>query len=140
MKALEILCPHGVKESDLGTCEANLLALWRIVPAGKAVDLVEDGKMTFRDTHDEETGEVLFGPYRGRHIVDGFGNTICEHIHDFNHAYLIAAAPRLLAALERCVDQIEQMRGLFDDPDGTIQKALDDAYHAMALADGGEKA
>lgn len=113
MKALQILCPDGIKESELSALEAN--------------------------THDEETDEVLYGPYRGRHIVDGFGNVICEFVHEFNNAYLIAAAPRLLAALERCVEQIEQMRGLFDDEDGAIQTALDEANAAIAFA-AGEKA
>lgn len=139
MKALQILCPDGIKESELSALEANLFALWRIVPAGKAVDWVEEGKMAFRDTHDEETGEVLYAPYRGRHIVDGFGNIICEFVHESNNAYLIAAAPRLLAALERCIDQIEQMRSLFDDEDGAIQAALDDANAAIAFAAGERK-
>ncbi|MDR9060627.1 hypothetical protein [Burkholderia multivorans] len=51
-------------------------------------------------------------------------------------ARLIAAAPDLLAALEACVTQIEQMRGLFDDSDGAIQAALEDAQKAINKAGG----
>lgn len=38
---------------------------------------------------------------------------------------------KLRAALEACVQQIEQMKGMFPDDDGTIQGALDDALLAM---------
>jgi hypothetical protein len=51
-----------------------------------------------------------------------------------DNARLIAAAPVLLACLEECVSQMEQMRGMFDDSDGAIQKALDDAYEAIRMA------
>lgn len=128
MKVLESLCPNGVKKDDLEPYEANMLAIWRVIPEGKAY---EGGEL--RDTHDED-GTPLIGPYRGRHIVDGFGNPICEFIHDEKHAWLIAAAPHLMAALERCVEQIEQMRGLFDDSDCAIQNALDSAEYAMKSA------
>lgn len=130
MKTMEILCPPGIDESDLSVYESNLLAIWRVIPEGKTVG--------GRDTHDED-GNLVIWPYRGRHIVDGFGNTICEFIHEERHAHLLAAAPRLLAALERCVEQIGQMREMFDDEDGAIQTALDDANDAIALA-AGEKA
>lgn len=72
-----------------------------------------------------------------RAIIDEDGIVICEPspMGEAN-ARLIAAAPQLLAALEGCVWQLEQMHGMFDDSDGTIQSALDDARAAIALARG----
>jgi hypothetical protein len=52
-------------------------------------------------------------------------------------ARLIASAPELLACLEECVLQMEQMRAMFDDRDGAIQAALDGAKGAIAKATGG---
>jgi hypothetical protein len=40
----------------------------------------------------------------------------------------------LLGALDACTTQIEQMRGMFDDSDGTIAQALEDAEDAVAMA------
>lgn len=40
----------------------------------------------------------------------------------------------LSGALESCMGQIEQMKGMFDDSDGAIQASLDDADEAMAEA------
>ncbi len=40
----------------------------------------------------------------------------------------------LLAALQSCVSQIEQMQGMFDDNDDDIREALDDAYAAIKNA------
>ena len=34
-------------------------------------------------------------------------------------------------ALQACVNQIEQMKGAFDDHDGAIQSALDNAYESL---------
>lgn len=39
-------------------------------------------------------------------------------------------AQTLAGALDTCVTQIEQMKGMFDDSDGAIQQALDDASDA----------
>ena len=71
--------------------------------------------------------------YRG--IVDENGDIICHPspMGEAN-ARLIAAAPALLDALQTCVTQIEQMRGMFDDEDGAIQQALEEAYRAIAAA------
>lgn len=41
-----------------------------------------------------------------------------------------AIATNLAGALDACVTQIEQMKGMFDDSDGAIQRALDDAETA----------
>jgi hypothetical protein len=54
-----------------------------------------------------------------------------------DNARLIASAPELLACLEECVLQMEQMRAMFDDRDGAIQAALDGANAAIAKATGG---
>ena len=59
---------------------------WRIIPAGFWLD-----GDTLRPTHDEETGESLVAPYRGRHIVDRFGNPVAEFIHDEQDARRIVA-------------------------------------------------
>lgn len=40
----------------------------------------------------------------------------------------------LESALDECVLQIEQMQGMFDDSDGRIQAALDDARDALSAA------
>jgi hypothetical protein len=70
-----------------------------------------------------------------RAIVDADGYTICNPSPmGESNARLIAAAPSLLASLEACVWQIEQMRGMFDESDGTIQEALDGAYEAIRMA------
>lgn len=50
---------------------------------------------------------------------------------------LIAAAPELAAALVECIEQIEQMRGMFDDQDGAIQACLARAEAALDKAAGG---
>ncbi|WP_141054918.1 hypothetical protein [Tepidiphilus succinatimandens] len=50
---------------------------WRVIPDGMWLD-----GDTLRPTHNEETGEPLVAPYRGRHIVDGSGRPIAEFIHD----------------------------------------------------------
>lgn len=73
-----------------------------------------------------------------RAVVDENGYVVCEPspMGEAN-ARLIAAAPDLLAALERCVEQIQQMRGMFDDSDGTIQAALEDAQKAIDMVTGG---
>lgn len=55
---------------------------------------------------------------------------------DNETAKVIALNRELLAALEACVTQIEQMRGLFNDQDGTIQASLEDAYKAIQAAKG----
>lgn len=52
-------------------------------------------------------------------------------------ANLTATEAVLLAALKSCVVQIQQMQGMFDDSDGTIQAALEDAQKAIAKAAGG---
>lgn len=41
----------------------------------------------------------------------------------------------LVAALNGCLHQISQMRGMFNDEDGTIQAAVDDADEALDMAD-----
>lgn len=102
---------------------------WRVVPEG----MTADG----RPTHDEDTGELVVSPHRGRHIVDANGRVVCEFVHDEGDAHLMAAAPMLLAALESCVEQILQMRGMFDDSDGAIEGALEDAMDAIARTNGG---
>lgn len=73
-----------------------------------------------------------------RAIIDEDGYVVCSPspMGEAN-ARLIAAAPDLLAALESCVTQIEQMRGLFDDADGAIKSALEDAQKAIDKATGG---
>lgn len=73
-----------------------------------------------------------------RAIIDEDGYVVCSPspMGEAN-ARLIAAAPDLLAALERCVEQIQQMRGMFDDSDGTIQAALEDAQKAIDMVTGG---
>lgn len=50
-----------------------------------------------------------------------------------NHGMLLALR-ECLGALDACVTQIEQMRGMFDDADGTIQEAVDDAEDAEKKA------
>lgn len=45
-----------------------------------------------------------------------------------------AALLDCMGALSMCADQIHQMRGMFDDADGTIQDALDAAEDAEAKA------
>jgi hypothetical protein len=72
-----------------------------------------------------------------RAIVEADGSTVCSPspMGDSN-ARLIAAAPDLLACLEECVFQMEQMQGMFDDKDGTIQAAIDNAKDAIARATG----
>jgi len=40
-------------------------------------------------------------------------------------------AASLAGALDSCVHQLQQMRGMFDDQDGAIQKAIADAEQAM---------
>lgn len=51
----------------------------------------------------------------------------------------------MAGALQACVDQIEQMKGMFDDSDGTIGDALQvanealDGYHASTEAAGSRK-
>jgi len=73
-----------------------------------------------------------------RAIVDEDGVTICDPSPmGEDNARLIAAAPALLASLQACVLQMEQMRGMFDDSDGAIQAAIDDAKDAIAKATGG---
>lgn len=57
-----------------------------------------------------------------------------------------ATAMRDMAgALQACIDQIQQMRGMFDDADGTIEdtlqsaeKALDSHYQSLGQKDGGD--
>jgi hypothetical protein len=49
-------------------------------------------------------------------------------------AKLIRQNQRLLDALGSCVEQIEQMQGMFDDEDGTIQAALEEARKAIDMA------
>jgi hypothetical protein len=72
-----------------------------------------------------------------RAIVDADGNTICNPSPmGESNARLIASVPNLLASLEACVWQMEQMRGMFDDSDGAIQAAIDDAKDAIAKATG----
>jgi hypothetical protein len=73
-----------------------------------------------------------------RAIVDEDGYTICNPSPmGEDNARLIAAAPALLASLQACVLQMEQMRGMFDDSDGSIQATIDDAKGAIAKATGG---
>ena len=45
-----------------------------------------------------------------------------------------AALLDCMGALSMCADQIHQMRGMFDDADGTIQDALDAAEDAEKKA------
>lgn len=53
---------------------------------------------------------------------------------DFNAVLgLITAAPELSAALSGLLEQVHQMRGMFDDEDGTIQAAIDDSDAALSL-------
>jgi hypothetical protein len=54
---------------------------------------------------------------------------------------LISAAPRLLRALNECTaalgalrTQVEQMKGMFPDADGTIREALQDGRLAQRYA------
>lgn len=129
---------------------------WRIVEPGKTAEGF--------DTHDED-GNLVIAPYRGRHIVTSGLVTVCEFVHDQEDARRIIACVNackgiptealecqakrdltaklieqnqaLLAALERCVDQILQMQGMFDDCDGAIHAALEDAEQAIAEAKGG---
>lgn len=97
-----------------------MLATWRVIPEGKTAD--------GRDTHDED-GNPRIAPYRGRHIVNGFGSPICEFVHDAYHARLLAAAPKLLAAL--------QLIEVDEDGDGFIcREAMDVVREAMAYATG----
>ncbi|MBU9211670.1 hypothetical protein [Burkholderia multivorans] len=49
-------------------------------------------------------------------------------------ANLTATEAVLLAALKSCVVQIQQMQGMFDDSDGAIQAALEDAQDAIDMA------
>ena len=39
----------------------------------------------------------------------------------------------LRASLQDCLTQIYQMRGMFDDADGTIQDTIDDAEETLRL-------
>lgn len=41
-------------------------------------------------------------------------------------------AEELAGALNALLHQVEQMKGMFPDTDGTIQNAVDDAYEALA--------
>lgn len=68
------------------------------------------------------------------------GHVDIDRIMSGDNARFVASFLSLLGALESCINQIEQMRGLFDDSDGAIQAALDDARGALAAArgDGGE--
>lgn len=77
---------------------------------------------------DDVPGSVI--GYRA--IVDEDGTTICapSPMGEAN-ARLIASAPDLRAALEGLLDQVEQMRGLFNDSDGAIARALKDAKLAL---------
>lgn len=129
---------------------------WRVIQDGETAE----GRPVF-----DEDGTLVVAPYRGRHIVSQFGDPIAEFIHDEGNARriiacvnackgiptealecqtkkdltakLIALNRELLAVLDACVTQIEQMRGLFNDQDGTIQAALDDAYKVIQAAKGG---
>ncbi|WP_126448395.1 hypothetical protein [Sulfuricystis multivorans] len=129
---------------------------WRIVEPGKTAE--------GRDTHDEDGNLVIF-PYRGRHIVTNGLVPVCEFVYDQEDARRIVACVNackgiptealecqakkdltaklieqhqaLLAALEGCVEQIEQMRGMFDDSDSAIQAALENAQKAIDMATGG---
>lgn len=51
-------------------------------------------------------------------------------------ARLIEAAPDLLGALQSLLHQVQQMRGMFPDEDGTIAAAVEDAEDAVAKARG----
>ena len=44
-----------------------------------------------------------------------------------------AVATEMYAALNQCTEQIQQMRGMFDDSDGAIESALEDADTATEL-------
>jgi hypothetical protein len=126
---------------------------WHVIEPGKTADGY--------DTYNEE-GDLVIAPYRGRHIVTQYGDPVAEFIHDHEDARRIVACVnackgiptealecqakrdlsaklieqnrRLLAALEGCVVQIQQMQGMFDDSDGTIQAALEDAQEAIDMA------
>jgi len=83
---------------------------------------------------DDEVPGAIIG-YRA--IVDEDGSVICNlSPMGEDNARLIAAAPMLLASLEACVLQMEQMQGMFDDEDGAIEAAIHDARHAIAKATG----
>lgn len=72
-----------------------------------------------------------------RAIIDDRDEVVCAPSPmGEENARLIAAAPQLLAALEACVEQIRQMRGMFGDSDGAIQAALDAADEAIGRAYG----
>jgi uncharacterized protein YukE len=73
---------------------------------------------------------------------------MAQAIEDEGHDFVSALDPAKLAvmrdmagALQACVDQIQQMKGMFDDSDGTIGAALQaaeealDSYHASAEAE-----
>lgn len=51
-------------------------------------------------------------------------------------SFLVRGGPKLLAALEGCLHQMEQMKDMFDDEDGTIEAAMDDAELAVSNAGG----
>lgn len=55
---------------------------WRVVPAGMTA--------LGEHTHDDE-GNLVIGPYRGRHIVTEGRNPVCEFIHDPDDARRIVA-------------------------------------------------
>jgi hypothetical protein len=126
--------------------------------------VVEDGKTAEDEDVFDEDGDVVIAPYRGIHIVSSGGRPVAEFIDDMEDAKrivacvnackgvptealecqakkdisarLIALNREVLASLDGCVTQIEQMRGMFDDSDGAIKAALDDAYRVFRLAEG----
>lgn len=98
----------------------ELIINWRVIPEG----MTAEGRLT----HDED-GNLMIAPYRGRHIVDEFGNPICEFVHNPSHASLLAAAPKLLAAL--------QLIEVDKDGSGFVcREAMDVVRQALACATG----
>lgn len=69
-------------------------------------------------------------------LVAEMAQAIEDEGHDFISAFDPAGKTRavmkdMAGALQACVDQIEQMRGMFDDSDGTIGDALQAAEEAL---------
>lgn len=61
--------------------------------------------------------------------IKNFILTAGNNFHD-----MVVAIQELTAALDSCTTQIEQMKGLFDDSDGNIEQALEDAMCAEQVA------
>lgn len=89
---------------------------WRVVLEG----LTAEG----RPTHDEDTGELVLAPYRGRHIVDAHGRIVAEHIHDPADAALLVQSPRLYALVLEATAPGGLGPGEYERPGGWRDRAL----------------